>query len=66
MVKIVEGAYFAECSDLKVVIKKIYYSNSEYMRCKVHIININNGIDYGETKEKIYFKNITHWQQFVF
>lgn len=62
--KVAEGAYFASCSDLRIVIHRIYYSNDEYMKCKIQLFNRYNGIDYGTTKEKIYFKNIGHWTQF--
>ena len=34
------------------------------MKCRIQLINIKNGIDYGYAKEKIYFENIGHWLQF--
>jgi len=59
-----KGACFANCSDIKVIIHKIYFSNDKYMKCRIQLINIKNGIDYGYAKEKIYFENIGHWLQF--
>lgn len=62
--KVTKGAYFAETSDLKVIILQVYFSNDLYMKCKIQLINYKTGIDYGTTIEKLYFESIGHWLQF--
>jgi len=54
--------YTADCSDLKVFIKKVHYESTDYYKVKLSLINKNNGIVYETKNCKLYKDKITHWK----
>lgn len=54
--------YVTDNSDLKVIIHKVLYSNNEYSKVKLTLVNKRNGIIYEMNKKyKLVHKNIEHW-----
>ena len=57
-----KAEYVTDNSDLKVIIHKVLYSNDEYSKVKLTLVNKRNGIFYEVNKKyKLIHKNISHW-----
>ena len=60
--KITEGRYTTENSELLLVVNRVKYECHSYIKVDISLYNRNNGIFYSRTKNhKLYKNNINHW-----
>jgi D-lyxose ketol-isomerase len=63
--KISKGFYTTNNSDLTIQVINIAYSNEEYTKARIKLINTKNGIVYEEKYYKLYHEKISHWIKVV-
>lgn len=56
-----KGTYSCPNSGLKIVVIKIQYSNTEYVKLKASLFSKSGKLWYETSNYKLYWKNISHW-----